>query len=148
MFQKYHLKYYSALCHGTDPSFSHRQKSRHLWTVLPPAWLYRNLKKWLISACHAGLDPASRTVRLSNCNGFPFEFAQGGEPVEPRVKPGMTKDQHLPSFQLQHSLLRGSDIHFLKSRRAIARPSGKLGLKLWNNFTHFIAFAPALDMKN
>jgi hypothetical protein len=23
-------------------------------------------------------------------NGFPFDVAQGGEPVEPRVKPGMT----------------------------------------------------------
>jgi hypothetical protein len=23
--------------------------------------------------------------------GFPFDAAQGGEPVEPRVKPGMTK---------------------------------------------------------
>jgi len=24
-------------------------------------------------------------------SGFPFDLAQGGEPVEPRIKPGMTK---------------------------------------------------------
>ena len=24
-------------------------------------------------------------------SGYPFDFAQGGEPVEPRVKPGMTR---------------------------------------------------------
>ena len=52
--------------------------------------LYHNSKKNLISACHAGLDPASSIVTLWKSNGFPFDFAQGGEPVEPRVRPGMT----------------------------------------------------------
>jgi hypothetical protein len=29
-------------------------------------------------------DPVAKST------GFPFDCAQGGEPVEPRVKPGMT----------------------------------------------------------
>jgi len=40
--------------------------------------LCHNSKKCLIYACHAGLDPASRSVKLCKNNGF-------------RVKPGMTK---------------------------------------------------------
>jgi hypothetical protein len=30
-----------------------------------------------------------------NSAGFPFDCAQGGEPVEPRVKPGMTQQDIL-----------------------------------------------------
>ena len=45
----------------------------------------------LISARHAGLDPASSFASDLIRTGLPFDCAQGGEPVEPRVKPGMTK---------------------------------------------------------
>jgi hypothetical protein len=34
---------------------------------------------------------ASSQVSVWTETGFPFDFAQGGEPVEPRVKPGMTR---------------------------------------------------------
>jgi hypothetical protein len=37
-------------------------------------------------------------------NGFPFDFAQGGESVEPRIKSGMTKQCQLQIYQLQHTL--------------------------------------------
>ena len=33
---------------------------------------------------------ASSTTKMLKNPGFPFDVAQGGEPVEPRVKPGMT----------------------------------------------------------
>jgi hypothetical protein len=33
-----------------------------------------------------------RHPECTEITGFPFDFAQGGEPVEPRVKPGMTKN--------------------------------------------------------
>jgi len=39
-------------------------------------------------------DPASRSVSSLTNSGFSFDFAQGGEPVEPRVKPGMTKTDY------------------------------------------------------
>ena len=56
-----------------------------------PDRLGHNTKQRLILTCHAGLDPASRNATPRKCAGFPFDLAQGGEPVEPRVKPGMTK---------------------------------------------------------
>ena len=53
--------------------------------------LCRNSKKRPKSACHAGLDPASRNAMHWNSTGF-------------RVKPGMTKQQAMMFYQLRHSL--------------------------------------------
>jgi len=74
------------------PAVAHPSKKIQVGTVAEPT-----------SACHAGIDPASRSVKLWKSNGFPFDCAQGGEsfdvaqdrepverPVEPRIKPGMT----------------------------------------------------------
>jgi hypothetical protein len=48
-------------------------------------------------SCHTRIrsrvtDPAYRSSNTLTSTGFPFECAQGGEPVEPRVKPGMTEN--------------------------------------------------------
>jgi hypothetical protein len=64
-------------------------------------------KKRLTSARHAGLkDPAphhdagaSSTKPLEKNSGFPFDVAQGGEFIEPRVKPGMTKQKYVALCQ-------------------------------------------------
>ena len=62
---------------------------------------------------HAGLDPASSSIMSCKSTGFPFDCAQGGEsfdfaqdrepverPVEPRIKSGMTKEDHMQFCQL------------------------------------------------
>jgi hypothetical protein len=51
------------------------------------------MNKKFVSARHAGLDPASSSKIGNKRPGFPFDVAQGGERVEPRVKPGMTKQE-------------------------------------------------------
>jgi hypothetical protein len=60
----------------------------------------------------AGCEPGSRMI------GFPFDFAQGGEPVEPRVSPnpvsstgqacGLARNDSLA--EMRYSLFRGYDI--------------------------------------
>jgi len=44
-----------------------------------------------------GVTPAAdcRNYTVRCQEGFPFDVAQGGEPVEPRIKPGMTKQQYI-----------------------------------------------------
>jgi hypothetical protein len=46
--------------------------------------------------CHSG---ESRNPVIAVCSGCPFDFAQGGEPVEPRIKSGMTNKDFLRDHQ-------------------------------------------------
>jgi hypothetical protein len=39
---------------------------------------------------HSGLDPESSVFSDCSATGCPFDFAQGGEHVEPRIKSGIT----------------------------------------------------------
>ena len=53
-------------------------------------------------------DPASRRHILRNVSGFPFGFAQDGEPVEPRVSHNISLLARNDSFfELRHNLQCG-----------------------------------------
>jgi hypothetical protein len=54
------------------------------------------------SACHAGLDPASRIVMGRKRTGF-------------RIKPGMTTQKQLGRLKLQHTLGGGNPETFVGS---------------------------------
>jgi hypothetical protein len=76
---------------------------------IPASQIAWQFKKHSNSICHAGLDPASSTAALWKRTGFPFDVAQGGEPVEPRVKPGMTKVGIYEVLSIATQSLKGWD---------------------------------------
>ena len=72
----------------------------------PRSRLCHNSEKHSISARHAGLDPASRSVMPWKSTGF-------------RIKSGMTKQQHMQVWQLRHTLAGGNDKPGLKKLPSI-----------------------------
>jgi hypothetical protein len=88
---------------------------------------------------HDGSGIQQRNVEENT--GFPFDFAQGGEPVEPRVKPGMTKQQYLSFCQLRYSLVhRNLMLRTVSIGEQVEKPNntgqfGTLGFDVaFNNF--------------
>ncbi len=59
----------------------------------------------LIPAKDGIFDRHPGTQRQIKTLDTPFDCAKGGEPVEPRIEFGMTKQKFVQSSQLQHNLL-------------------------------------------